>query len=484
MPQALSFELSSPGRRGVALPDPDVPPKPVSSLVPTSHLRPEGPDLPELSEPDAMRHFVNLSTLNHHVDKGFYPLGSCTMKYNPKVNEDVARLCGFGNAHPLQTTETAQGTLRLMHELARVLCEIGGLDEVTLQPAAGAHGEMTAVKMVRAYHAKRGNPRKKILIPDSAHGTNPASVAMTGYQAVTIRSNAQGLLDPGEVAQAMDEEVACLMVTNPNTLGLFEKEITNVAGIVHAKGGLMYMDGANLNALLGIARPGDMGFDLVHFNLHKTFSTPHGGGGPGSGPVGVKKDLIPFLPVPKVKARGQGEFYLDYAGPDSIGKVHGFYGNFAMMVRAYAYIRIMGAAGLKQVALDAILNANYILAELKDAYLLPYPGPCKHEVVLSGDRQKERQGVKTLDIAKRLLDFGFHAPTIYFPLIVHEALMIEPTETESRETLDSFIAAMKAIAQEAESDPDKVKAAPHNTPVSRLDEARAARDMNIRYRKG
>ena len=483
MLSALSFELSSPGRKGVSLPEPDVPPKSISSMIPQELLRGEAPQLPELSEPDVIRHFVNLSTLNHHVDKGFYPLGSCTMKYNPKVNEDVARFCGVGNAHPIQPGETAQGTLRLMHELARALCEIAGLDEVTLQPAAGAHGEMTSVKMVRAYHLKRGHPRKKVLIPDSAHGTNPASVAMTGYQAVTLKSNAQGLLDPEEVARTMDEEVACLMVTNPNTLGLFEKEICKVAGIVHERGGLMYMDGANFNALLGIARPGDMGFDLVHFNLHKTFSTPHGGGGPGSGPVGVKKDLIPFLPVPRIKVRGQ-HYFLDDEGPDSIGKVHGFYGNFAMMVRAYAYIRILGPAGLRQAAEDAILNANYLLAQLKDTFLLPYPGPCKHEVVFSGDWQKDKHGVKTLDIAKRLLDFGFHAPTIYFPLIVHEALMIEPTETESKETLDAFIAAMKAIAGEAESDPDKVKAAPLTTPVSRLDEARAARDMNIRYRKG
>ena len=483
MSEKLIFELSSPGRIGYSLPDLDVPMRDIKELLPQEKLR-ENLYLPELSEIDVVRHFIRLSILNHHVDKGFYPLGSCTMKYNPKINEDLSRLSGFSQIHPFQPETTVQGALQLMYELGEYLKEIGGVDAITLQPAAGAQGELTGMLIVRAYHTKHKNPRKKVIIPDSAHGTNPASVIIAGYDTVHVKSNEKGLVDIEELKREMDEEVAAVMLTNPNTLGLFESQIEEIDKIVHSYGAILYMDGANLNALMGIVRPGDIGFDIVHFNLHKTFSAPHGGGGPGSGPLGVKKFLEGFLPIPTVDKRtnkkGEEEYFLNYKRPDSVGRMLGFYGNFSVLVKAYAYIRTCGADGLKNVSENAVINANYLLASLKDYYHLPYPGFCMHEFVLSGSKQKEK-GVKTLDIAKRLLDYGLHAPTVYFPLIVSEALMIEPTESESQESLDEFISAMIKIAQEVEENPDIVKSAPHITPVKRLDEVRASKDLNIRW---
>ncbi len=481
MPEKLIFELSKKGKKGYTLPKLDIEEKKLEELIPSHLIRKSQPDLPELSETEVVRHFVRLSEMNYHVDHGFYPLGSCTMKYNPKINEEVAKLPGFLNIHPHQPAKTVQGALRLMKELEELLKEISGLDAVTLQPAAGAHGELTGMLLVRKYHEKRGNPRKYVLIPDSAHGTNPASVTIAGYLTKTIKSSEQGLVDPEALKQNLNEEVAAFMVTNPNTLGLFETEIIKISEMVHNVGALMYMDGANLNALLGIVRPGDIGFDIVHFNLHKTFSTPHGGGGPGSGPVGVKKELEPYLPVPRIIEKdGQLELSWDY--PDSIGKVHAFFGNFNVMVKAYAYIRMMGPDGLRRVAEDAVLNANYLRVLLQDHYELPYKRVCMHEFVLSG-RNFKKYGVKTLDIAKRLLDYGFHAPTIYFPLIVPEALMIEPTETETKETLEAFAEALIKIKEEAEKNPELLHNAPYNTPVRRLDEAKAARELNVRWKR-
>jgi glycine dehydrogenase subunit 2 len=484
MSQKLIFELSSKNRTGCDLPGIDLPEKNSKELIPEENLRQKDLKLPEVSQVDVVRHFIALSILNHHVDKGFYPLGSCTMKYNPKINEDLARLPGFSSIHPFQPEETVQGALKLMFELGEYLKEIGGMDAVTLQPAAGAQGELTGLLITRAYHSKNGNPRSKIIIPDSAHGTNPASVTITGYQVVQVKSNQKGLVDLEELKKVMDEEVACFMLTSPNTLGLFESQIEEISKIVHEAGAILYMDGANLNALLGMVRPGDMEFDIVHFNLHKTFSTPHGGGGPGAGPLGVKKFLEPFLPVPivEVKANEKGEesYYLNYKKPDSIGKIQGFYGNFGVMVRAYAFIRACGPDGLRKISENAVVNANYIMNALKDFYHLPYPGPCMHEFVLSGVNQKSK-GVRTLDIAKRILDYGLHAPTVYFPLIVSEALMIEPTESESRESCDGFIEVMRKIAQEIEENPELVKSAPYNTPVSRLDEVKASKDLNVKW---
>ncbi|MGI6574754.1 MAG: aminomethyl-transferring glycine dehydrogenase subunit GcvPB [bacterium] len=474
--KALIFELGRPGRVGFSLPQCDVPKQEVSQLIPPQMLRKETPDLPEVSEGEAVRHYVELSTRNHGVDSGFCPLGSCTMKYNPKVNEEIASLPGFTQLHPYQPENLSQGALGLLWEMEQLLAEITGMDRVTMQPVAGAHGELTGLMLIQAYHAQRGDKRTKVICPDSAHGTNPASATMAGFELVTIKSNARGLVDLEALKAALDEDVAALMLTNPNTLGLFEAEIKEIADAVHAVGGLLYYDGANLNAIMGYARPGDMGFDVVHLNLHKTFATPHGGGGPGSGPVGIKDSLAPFLPVPVVEKVG-GKYCLNYDLPHSIGKVHGFYGNFNVIVKAYCYIRQMGAQGLKQASTDAVINANYLRHLLKDDYDLPKGGiPCKHEFVLSGRKQKKATGVTTADIAKRLLDFGIHPPTIYFPLIVEEALMIEPTETESKETLDRFVGVMKAIAREAETEPEKVKNAPHTTPVGRLDEVTAARN--------
>lgn len=479
MSQSMIFDLSSKGRAGVSLPLLDVPEVDLETLVPGNLLRKEPAGLPEVSEMDVMRHYIALSAKNHHVDKGFYPLGSCTMKYNPKINETLARLEGISQIHPFEPEPLTQGALRLMGLLGEALCEIAGMDYITLQPAAGAHGEMTGIKMIRAYHEKKGNPRKKVILPDSAHGTNPASATISGYQTIQVRSNSNGLVDLDDLKANLDADVACLMLTNPNTLGLFESQICEISKLVHDAGALMYMDGANLNALLGIVRPGDIGFDVVHFNLHKTFSTPHGGGGPGSGPVGIKKQLVDFLPKPVLK-RNQDQFILDYDRPDSIGKIQGFYGNFGVMARAFVYIRMLGADGLCNVSRNAIINANYIMRKLENFFNLPYNRHAMHEFVLSGEWQKEK-GIKTLDMAKRLLDFGFHAPTIYFPLIVHEAMMIEPTETESKETLDAFIDAMIQIAKECETNPETLLQAPKTTPVSRLDEARAARDVDVNY---
>lgn len=485
MSEKLIFELSSPGRKGYSLPVSDVPQKKTEELIPADLLRKDPPSLPEVSEVDVARHFIRLSILNHHVDKGFYPLGSCTMKYNPKINEALVRLNGLSQIHPLQPEDTYQGALKLMHQLGEYIEEISGMKEISLQPAAGAHGELTSLLIIHAYHKRNKSHRTKVIIPDSAHGTNPASVITAGFSTLQIKSNSQGLIDIEELKKVMNEDVAALMITNPNTLGLFEKEILEISRVVHDAGAILYMDGANLNALMGITRPGDMGFDVVHFNLHKTFSTPHGGGGPGSGPVGVKENLAPFLPVPLVAKKtgknGGEEYYLDYKRPLSIGRMHSFYGNFAVMVRAYVYIRQNGAEGLRDVSKNAIINANYLREILKQYYQLPYDEFCQHEFVLSGDSQKEK-GVKTLDIAKRLLDFGLHAPTVYFPLIVHEALMIEPTETESKESLDEFIDAMIKIAKEVDENPQMVTSAPHATPVGRLDEAKAARDLNLRWK--
>ncbi len=470
----LIFELSRPGRKAYSLPACDVPEQEAAGLVPREYLREADARLPEVSEVDAVRHFVGLSGRNHGVDSGFYPLGSCTMKYNPKINEDMARLPGFARVHPYQRIETVQGCLELLYRLDGMLSEITGMERISLQPAAGAHGEVTGLMIIKAYHEHRGEgKRKKILVPDTAHGTNPASAAMIGFEVIQVKSDQRGNVDLDTLKAVMNDEIAGLMLTNPSTLGLFEENICEIARIVHEAGGLLYYDGANANAILGICRPGDMGFDVVHLNLHKTFSTPHGGGGPGAGPVGVKKELVPFLPGPMIEFDG-GKYTLDHERPLSIGRVKSFYGNFGVAARAYAYILSMGAEGLRRVSETAVLNANYIMNRLKEHFLLPYDRVCMHEFVLSAQKQKEK-GVAALDIAKRLLDFGYHPPTIYFPLIVREAMMIEPTETESRETLDEFIEAMLLIAKEAEEDPEKVKGAPYTTPISRLDEAKAAR---------
>jgi glycine dehydrogenase subunit 2 len=478
----LIFELSKPGRVAYSLPEPDVPAIEPEEVLPEELLRDEPPELPEVSEPDLVRHYIELSRRNYGVDNGFYPLGSCTMKYNPKVHEDVARLPGFARIHPYQPEETVQGALQLMYELQQYLAEITGMDRVTLQPAAGAQGEWTGLMMIRAYHESRGDTgRNKVIVPDSAHGTNPASATVAGFQTVTVPSDERGLVDVEALRAAVGEDTAALMLTNPNTLGLFEREIQEIADIVHQAGGLLYYDGANANSILGIARPGDMGFDVVHLNLHKTFTTPHGGGGPGAGPVGVKKELAPFLPVPVVE-KGEDGYYLKEDLPQSIGRVKGFYGNFGILVRAYAYIRTMGPDGLRRVSENAVLNANYVMRKLAPYFDLPYPQHCKHEFVLSGKRQK-KLGVRTLDMAKRLLDFGIHPPTIYFPLIVEECLMIEPTETESKETLDRFIDAMIQIAREAEENPERVQEAPTATVVKRLDEVTAARKPVLRWEK-
>ena len=475
----LLFEQSRPGRRGAELPEPDVPAADVTTLL-GSLARDDLAALPELSEVDVVRHFTRLSTWNAAVDLGLYPLGSCTMKYNPKLNERIARLPGFAQAHPMAPDADNQGLLELCFELERSLAEISGMDRVTLQPAAGAQGELAGIMMIRAYHEKRGDTgRNKVLVPDSAHGTNPASAALNGYDVVAVPSGDDGILHPEAVAEAMSDEIAALMITNPNTLGLFEEHIAAICEIVHGGGGLVYGDGANLNALLGVSRPGDMGIDVMHFNLHKTFSTPHGGGGPGAGPVGVKRALAPFLPAPIVEKRGE-QFLLDGERPDSIGRLHGNHGNVGMMVRAYTYILSLGSDGLRQSTDMAVLNANYLLARLRDAFHVPIDKPVMHECVLS-DRGLADTGVTTMDVAKRLIDHGYHPPTIYFPLIVQGAMMIEPTESESLEGLDRFADTLLAIAREARSDPETVRSAPHNTRHGRLDETRAARKPVLRW---
>lgn len=475
----LLFELSHQDRKGYTLPQLRVPQQEANKLIPKKFIRTQAARLPEVSENEVVRHFLALSRLNHHVDKGFYPLGSCTMKYNPKINENVANSSCLKDLHPLQSAQLTQGALALMHELSEYLQEIAGMKAVTLQPAAGAHGELVGLMLIRAYHEDQGNPRKNILIPDSAHGTNPASVTISGYSAVQVKSNDKGLVDLEDLKQKLDENTAALMVTNPNTLGIFETQIAQINKMLREAGALLYMDGANLNALLGIVRPGDIGVDVLHFNLHKTFSTPHGGGGPGSGPVGVSEKLVDFLPIPRV-VKADLQYRLESNYPKSIGRVHSFYGNFGVMIRAYTYIRMLGNHGLKRVSENAIISANYLMKILENYFQLPYAGPRMHEFVLSGSRQKE-QGITTAEIAKRILDFGFHAPTVYFPLIVREAIMIEPTETESKETLDRFAECMIDIATEVENNPDMVKNAPHTTPVARLDEVRAIKQPDIRY---
>lgn len=477
----LIFELSKPGRVGYSLPELDVPEIDVEDCLPSGYIRKQEPNLPEVSELDIMRHFTELSNYNHGVDTGFYPLGSCTMKYNPKINEDIARLPGFSHIHPYQLESSVQGALELMYDLQQHLKEITGMDEVTLQSAAGAHGEWTGLMLIRAFHEANGDyGRTKVIIPDSAHGTNPASATVAGFETVTVKSGPDGLVDLEHLKTLVGDDTAALMLTNPNTLGLFEEAIIEIAEIVHNVGGKLYYDGANLNAIMSKVRPGDMGFDVVHLNLHKTFTGPHGGGGPGSGPVGVKSELIPFLPKPVIAKRND-HYVLHYARPLSIGRVKPYYGNFGINVRAYTYIRSMGADGLKSVSENAVLNANYMMRRLAPYYKLPYDRHCMHEFVLSGKQQK-KLGVRTLDIAKRLLDFGFHPPTIYFPLIVEECMMIEPTETESKETLDKFIEAMIQIAEEVKEQPEIVQDAPHTTIVRRLDETLAARKPILRYK--
>jgi glycine dehydrogenase subunit 2 len=480
--QPLIFEMTKEGRIGYSLPDLDVPEIDLNDVLPEGLIREEAAELPEVSELDIMRHYTALSKRNHGVDSGFYPLGSCTMKYNPKINETVARFPGFANIHPLQDESTVQGAMELLFDLQEHLKEITGMDEVTLQPAAGAHGEWTGLMMIRAYHESRGDMnRTKVIVPDSAHGTNPASATVAGFETVTVKSNEHGLVDLEDLKRVVGEDTAALMLTNPNTLGLFEEQILEMAAIIHEVGGKLYYDGANLNAVMSKARPGDMGFDVVHLNLHKTFTGPHGGGGPGSGPVGVKKDLIPYLPKP-VLVKTDAGLTFDYNRPESIGRVKPFYGNFGINVRAYTYIRSMGPDGLKAVTEYAVLNANYMMRRLAPHFDLPYDRHCKHEFVLSGRRQK-KLGVRTLDMAKRLLDFGYHPPTIYFPLNVEEGMMIEPTETESKETLDAFIDAMIQIAKEVEENPEIVQNAPHTTVIKRLDETKAARKPVLRYTK-
>ncbi len=474
------YELSVSGRRGVDLPAPDVP----RALLPAAELRADC-ELPELSQVDVVRHYLALSQRNFGIDTGFYPLGSCTMKYNPKINEAIARLPEFIETHPLQDAETVQGNLALMFELQQWLAEIGGFAGVSLQPAAGAHGEFAGLLMIRAYHRERGElKRSRVLIPDSAHGTNPASTTMAGFTAVELPSDARGNIDLEAVRAACDDTVAGIMVTNPNTLGLFEEHIEQVVRLVHGCGGLVYGDGANMNALAGIARPGDLGFDVMHYNLHKTFATPHGGGGPGAGPIGVSALLKDFLPGPVIEAQGdaEGVSYLLAEPKKSIGRIATFFGNFGMFVRAYTYIRQHGAAGLRANSELAVLNANYLRVKLHDAFTVPFDRINMHEFVCHGAIGSN--GVRAIDVSKRLLDYGFHPPTNYFPLIVPEALMIEPTETESRPTLDAFVVAMREIAREAKSDPALVKGAPHETAVRRLDEVKAARELVVTDRAG
>lgn len=473
------FEKSAMGRRGVELPPSDVPEVSLEEILPQDLIRQSALNLPEVSELDAVRHYTYLSSLNYGVDTGFYPLGSCTMKYNPKVNDRVASFPGLADIHPLQPASTVQGVLELMARLEEGLAEISGMDAVTLQPAAGAHGELTGVLIIKAYFESKGQRRTTILIPDSAHGTNPATAAMAGFKVKVVPSNARGGVDVGALRSLVDEDTAGLMLTNPNTLGLFEEDILEIQHIVHDAGGLLYYDGANANAILGRVRPGDMGFDVVHLNLHKTFSTPHGGGGPGSGPVGVKKNLIPFLPGPRIVLRG-GQWGFDYDLPQSIGKVRSYYGNVGILVRAYAYMRSYGSEGLKAVSETAVLNANYLLWQLDGVYQTPYRRTVKHEFVLSLSAQKKRGG-RALDVAKRLIDYGFYPPTVYFPLVVDEAMMVEPTETESKETLDRFANALKSIDREIDQQPELLHDAPHGTIVSRLDEATAARQPNLNW---
>ena len=475
MTEPLSFELSRKGALPPRLPEAGVnAPAPVD-LLPREMLRAAAPDLPRLSEPEVMRHYSKLASLNYSISEEFYPLGSCTMKYNPVANEAAAALPGFAGLHPYQDEATAQGALELMWRLERALCAVVGVERVTLQPAAGAHGEWTALRMIQAYHRSRGEKRTEVLVPDSAHGTNPASAALSGFAVVEVKSGPDGRISLADLESKLSPRVAALMLTNPNTLGLFEREILDVAEMVHATGAMLYYDGANLNAFMGVCRPGDMGFDAVHMNLHKTFTTPHGGGGPGAGPVGVKAELVPFLPHPTIE-KSDGQYKLDHRRPESIGRVRSFYGNFGMLVRAYTYILAMGGDGLTQASLDAVLSANYLMKKVDGLLDIPHAGPCMHEFVASAHNLAP-QGVKALDVAKGLLDRDFYAPTIYFPLVVPEAIMVEPTETESKATLDAFATAVKEIVDEARAAPAALHQAPRRTPVGRLDEVGTARKI-------
>lgn len=476
--QGTIADLSRPGRRAFSFPRLDVP----EVAVPAEHARAGRAALPEIAERDLVAHFTRLSQLNYGVDTGMYPLGSCSMKYNPKIAETVQALPGFQRLHPRQPDGTAQGALELLWRLERALCEITGMTRATLQPPAGACGELTGLLIMRAFHNKAGDARVKIAIPDSAHGTNPASVRLAGFEALHVPSDARGLVDVGALEKLVDRQVAGLMLTNPNTLGLFEENIERVTNIVHAAGGLVYYDGANLNAILGRCRPGDMGFDIVHINTHKTFATPHGGGGPGAGPVGVTEALVPFLPVPRVERGEDGTFRMESDQPDSIGRMHGFHGNFGVLVRAYAYVFLHGREGLKEIAERSVLNANYLAHRISDLYPLAHPeGRPMHEFVSTARRLKEETGIRAMDVAKRLIDLGYHPSTVYFPLVVEEAMMVEPTETESRESLDGFAEALRQIHREAHEDADLLHEAPVTTPVRRLDEARAARHLKLRW---
>jgi glycine dehydrogenase subunit 2 len=476
------FERSRPGRGGGKVPHP---PKDSLARIPADQLRSDGPRLPEVSEPELTRHYVNLSQLNYAVDTGFYPLGSCTMKYNPKIDEWAARLTGFAALHPFAPDDVAQGTLQLLWELEQALAEIGGMKAVTLQPAAGAQGELTGILMVRAYHGSRGDiERSEVLVPDSSHGTNPATASMAGFKTITIPSAADGGVDVEAFRAALGPRTAAVMITNPSTVGLFESRLCELLEAVHEAGALAYMDGANLNAIMGRFKPGEAGFDVMHINVHKTFSTPHGGGGPGAGPVGVGETLLPFLPAPRVLRGQDGRFRLEAVGErtTSIGRVRSYAGNTGVLVRAYAYIRAHGGSGLCEVSDDAVLAANYLKTRLSDVLDVPFARPCMHEFVASSASLKAETGIRTLDLAKRLIDYGFHPPTVYFPLTVEEALLIEPTETESVETLDAFVDALRLIVDEAHADPELLHSAPHSSPVRRLDEATAARQPNLRWR--
>ena len=477
--EPLLFERGRRGRTGFRLPALDVPTCRPEEVLGAHAVRNDIEGFPEMSEPEVVRHYTRLSQWNYGVDSGFYPLGSCTMKYNPKIHEEIVSTPPWNGTHPYAPTDSSQGTLRVMRDMERFLAEISGMDACSLQPAAGAHGELVGLMVIRAWHEKQGHARSRVLIPDTAHGTNPATAALCGYEVVEVPSGRDGILEPDAIAPFLDEDVAALMVTNPNTLGLFERNVASIAASLHAVGGLVYCDGANLNAIAGSVRPGDTGVDVLHFNLHKTFSTPHGGGGPGSGPVGVKAALEPFLPGPRLRQDGE-QLYWDHNLPDSIGRVRAFYGNFGVILKAYAYIRSLGAAGLRRMSEVAVLNANYLQSLLKETYHLPHDGPCMHECVIS-DKRLSPFGVNTMDVAKRLIDFGFHPPTIYFPLVVSGALMVEPTETETKEELDRFAGVMTQIAQEAETDPQSLKSAPRTTRVSRLDEVQAARKPSLRW---
>ena len=478
---SIIFDKSVKGRMGVKLPASQVPSLELSENINTALLREIPAELPEITEPEVVRHFVNLSTKNHHVDKDFYPLGSCTMKYNPKINDVIASMPGFAGLHPDQPEETTQGALQLMYELEQMMKKITGMSRVTLQPSAGSQGEFVGILMMKKYHEKNGENRKYIIIPETAHGTNPASVILGGFKTRQVKSDNRGRVDIEDLKSLVDADVAGMMLTQPNTLGLFEDNIEEISSVIHGVGGLMYMDGANLNALVGLARSADMGFDITHINLHKTFSTPHGGGGPGAGPIGVVDKLVPFLPVPMIDKVDDG-YTLNFGTDNSIGRIHTFFGNFGILVRAYVYIRMLGEEGLRDMTKMAILNANYLKARLQDKYEIPFSEGTMHEFVASGIKQKER-GIKVLDIAKSLLDYGYHAPTIYFPINIPEAMMIEPTESETKATLDSFADALLEIDERISTDPNSLKDAPITTPVRRLDETKANREPNLRWTK-